>query len=109
MPCAAPLSPPPAKPTVRKTTPTPDRYVASDNAGLESSNKMWLERTPYNPEFHHLNQVRHGSWVFLPVIPNRLCRCIGDRATFDRGSEENESCGFAVTPGQRIPDPRAVW
>jgi lipoprotein-anchoring transpeptidase ErfK/SrfK len=23
---------------------------------------MWLERTPYNPEFHHLNQVRYGSW-----------------------------------------------
>ena len=70
---------------------------------LRIIHKMWLERTPYNPEFHHLNQVRHGSWVFLPVIPNRLCRCIGDRATFDRGSEEIESCAFTVTPGQRIP------
>jgi transposase len=26
--------------------------------------KMWLERTPYDPELHHRNQVKHGSWVF---------------------------------------------
>jgi len=68
MPCVPPVSPAPAKPAVRKTTPTPDRCVAG---------QRWLT--------------------------NRLCRCIGDRATSDRGSEEIESCGFTVTPGQRIP------
>jgi transposase len=26
--------------------------------------RMWLDRTPYNPELHHLNQVKHGSWIF---------------------------------------------
>src|SRR5580704_1989715 len=26
--------------------------------------KMWLERTPYDPELHHRNQLKHGSWVF---------------------------------------------
>jgi transposase len=25
--------------------------------------KMWQTRTPYNPEFHQRNQIRHGSWV----------------------------------------------
>jgi len=25
---------------------------------------MWLDRTPYNAEFHHRNQVKHGSWIF---------------------------------------------
>jgi hypothetical protein len=26
--------------------------------------RMWLDRTPYNAELHHLNQVKHGSWIF---------------------------------------------
>ena len=26
--------------------------------------RMWLDRTLYNPELHHLNQVKHGSWIF---------------------------------------------
>jgi transposase len=31
---------------------------------LKIIHKMWMDRTPYNPELHHLNQVKHGSWVF---------------------------------------------
>src|SRR5712671_5990948 len=31
---------------------------------LKIIHKMWMDRTPYNPEFHHRNQVKHGSWVF---------------------------------------------
>jgi transposase len=31
---------------------------------LKIINKMWMDRTPYNAELHHLNQVKHGSWVF---------------------------------------------
>jgi transposase len=26
--------------------------------------KMWIDRTPYDPELHHRNQVQHGSWIF---------------------------------------------
>jgi transposase len=26
--------------------------------------KMWIERTPYNAELHHRNQLQHGSWIF---------------------------------------------
>jgi transposase len=26
--------------------------------------RMWVERTPYDPELHYRNQVKHGSWVF---------------------------------------------
>jgi transposase len=26
--------------------------------------KMWIDRTPYNAEFHHRNQLQHGSWIF---------------------------------------------
>jgi transposase len=26
--------------------------------------KMWLDRTPYNAELHHRNQLQHGSWIF---------------------------------------------
>jgi transposase len=25
--------------------------------------KMWTTQTPYNPELHQQNQIRHGSWV----------------------------------------------
>jgi hypothetical protein len=31
---------------------------------LKIIHKMWLERTPYDPELHHRNQVKHSSWVF---------------------------------------------
>jgi len=31
---------------------------------LKIIHKMWMDRTPYNPELHHLNQIKHGSWVF---------------------------------------------
>ena len=31
---------------------------------LKIIHKMWMDRMPYNPELHHLNQVKHGSWVF---------------------------------------------
>lgn len=31
---------------------------------LKIIHKMWMDRTPYNAELHHLNQVKHGSWVF---------------------------------------------
>jgi hypothetical protein len=26
--------------------------------------KMWIDRTPYNAELHHRNQLQHGSWIF---------------------------------------------
>ena len=26
--------------------------------------KMWMDRTPYDPELHHRNQLQHGSWIF---------------------------------------------
>jgi transposase len=26
--------------------------------------KMWIDRTLYNAELHHRNQLRHGSWIF---------------------------------------------
>jgi hypothetical protein len=25
--------------------------------------KMWLDRSPYDPELHHRNQLQHGSWL----------------------------------------------
>jgi hypothetical protein len=25
---------------------------------------MWIDRTPYNAELHHRNQLQHGSWIF---------------------------------------------
>ena len=31
---------------------------------LKIIHKMWIERTPYNAEFHHQNQLKHGSWIF---------------------------------------------
>jgi transposase len=31
---------------------------------LKIIHKMWLERTPYDPELHHRNQLKHGSWIF---------------------------------------------
>ena len=31
---------------------------------LKIIHKMWIDRTPYNPELHHRNQLRHGSWIF---------------------------------------------
>jgi transposase len=31
---------------------------------LKIIHKMWMDRTPYNAELHHFNQVKHGSWVF---------------------------------------------
>jgi transposase len=30
---------------------------------LKILHKMWLDHTPYDPEFHHRNQLQHGSWV----------------------------------------------
>jgi len=31
---------------------------------LKIIHKMWIERTPYDPELHHRNQLQHGSWIF---------------------------------------------
>ena len=31
--------------------------------------KMWNTKTPYNPELHQQNQLKHGSWV-LKLIPS---------------------------------------
>jgi Transposase/Transposase IS116/IS110/IS902 family len=31
---------------------------------LKIIHKMWLDRTPYNAELHHPNQLQHGSWIF---------------------------------------------
>jgi hypothetical protein len=25
---------------------------------------MWMDRTPYDAEIHHRNQLQHGSWIF---------------------------------------------
>jgi hypothetical protein len=25
---------------------------------------MSIDRTPYNAELHHQNQLKHGSWIF---------------------------------------------
>jgi hypothetical protein len=37
---------------------------------LKIIHKMWLDRTPYNAEFHHRNQLKHGSWIFQ-LEPNQ--------------------------------------
>jgi transposase len=34
------------------------------NRWLKIIYKMWLDRTPYNAELHHRNQLQHGSWIF---------------------------------------------
>jgi transposase/transposase IS116/IS110/IS902 family protein len=34
------------------------------NRWLKIIHKMWMERTPYNAELHHRNQLQHGSWIF---------------------------------------------
>ena len=31
---------------------------------LKIIHKMWIDRTPYDPELHHRNQLQHGSWIF---------------------------------------------
>jgi hypothetical protein len=31
---------------------------------LKIIHKMWMDRTPYDAELHHRNQLQHGSWVF---------------------------------------------
>ena len=31
---------------------------------LKIIHKMWLDRSPYNAELHHRNQLQHGSWIF---------------------------------------------
>jgi transposase len=36
---------------------------------LKIIHKMWMDRIPYNPELHHLNQLKHGSWVFRFQAP----------------------------------------
>ena len=33
------------------------------NRWLKIIYKMWLDRTPYEPELHHRNQLKHGSWI----------------------------------------------
>jgi hypothetical protein len=50
--------------TAKKTAAIPMPYAGSVTAGSKSSTKMWLDHTPYNTEFHHRNQVKHGSWIF---------------------------------------------
>lgn len=32
--------------------------------------KMWTTKTPYNPELHQQNQLKHGSWV-LKLLPSK--------------------------------------
>jgi hypothetical protein len=34
------------------------------NRWLKIIYKMWIDRTPYNAELHHRNQLQHGSWIF---------------------------------------------
>jgi hypothetical protein len=31
---------------------------------LKIIHKMWMDRTPYDAELHHRNQLQHGSWIF---------------------------------------------
>jgi transposase len=31
---------------------------------LKIIHRMWIDRTPYNAELHHRNQLQHGSWIF---------------------------------------------
>jgi transposase len=31
---------------------------------LKIIHKMWLDHQPYDPELHHRNQLKHGSWIF---------------------------------------------
>ena len=31
---------------------------------LKIIHRMWMDRTPYDPELHHRNQLQHGSWIF---------------------------------------------
>jgi hypothetical protein len=31
---------------------------------LKIIHKMWMDRTLYDPELHHRNQLQHGSWTF---------------------------------------------
>ena len=31
---------------------------------LKIIHKMLIDRTPYNAELHHRNQLQHGSWIF---------------------------------------------
>jgi hypothetical protein len=31
---------------------------------LKIIHKMWMDRTLYDPELHHRNQLQHGSWIF---------------------------------------------
>ena len=33
------------------------------NRWLKIIYKMWKDRTPYDPELHHRNQLKHGSWI----------------------------------------------
>ena len=74
------------KPTAPKTTLMPDRYAAWDNAGLKSSIKCWMDRMPYNPELHHLNQVKHGSWVFRFQGTSLQLTCVKNPLKTDRTS-----------------------
>jgi predicted Zn-dependent protease len=34
------------------------------NRSLKIIYQMWINRTPYNAELHHRNQLQHGSWIF---------------------------------------------
>jgi hypothetical protein len=31
---------------------------------LKIIHRMWIDRTPYDAELHHRNQLQHGSWIF---------------------------------------------
>ena len=31
---------------------------------LKIIHRMWMDRTPYDAELHHRNQLQHGSWIF---------------------------------------------
>ena len=35
--------------------------------------KMWQTHTPYNPELHARNQIKHGSWVLRLQASSDLC------------------------------------
>jgi hypothetical protein len=68
--------------------------------------KMWMDRTPYDPELHHHNQLQHGSWIFqLACSPrgetagseNRCLPCC-----FLKESHFDESIGKILNPGSEI-------
>jgi hypothetical protein len=42
----------------------PELQVRRRDRWLKIIHKMWMDRTLYDPELHHRNQLQHGSWIF---------------------------------------------